>query len=310
MQPALAGCFFAIPEPGQAPSRTEKGQPLSPEKRIPELTAAIKKSGLTTGKATIAAQTLYQTAQQYGPNAEAMLAAYEPGQDPKRFASGFQNAYILGTQGNQAALENSKAAAYLSEQQRKSAYELGARNSTKQLDVTDMLPIENGSKNGIIEAAEAAQGSRPYEIQLSREKKKEIIQRGSREETTIFAKDRPNNMLATYARNIPKMDGYYDIVMHGKDTAVWFFDTKIDAYTLSQIIRQRPDYKKGMPIRLLSCNTGNVANTADCVAQLLANELDTTVIAPTDKLYVNWDGSYKIGVRNKGKLQEFWSRKV
>ena len=126
--------FLLSRNPDRHQAQTEKGQPLSPEKRIPELTAAIKKSGLTTGKATIAAQTLYQTAQQYGPNAEAMLAAYEPGQDPKRFASGFQNAYILGTLGEKDALSDSKAATYLTPGQRETAYEMGAASNASPVE--------------------------------------------------------------------------------------------------------------------------------------------------------------------------------
>jgi len=121
----------------QAPGTVQDGREaapgtkpaLTPAQRIENLTAAIKKSGLTTRKATIAAQTLYQTAQQYGPNAEAMLNTYQPGQNPKRFASGFQNAFILGTQGNQEALEKSKAAAYLTSEQRERAYEMGTETA-------------------------------------------------------------------------------------------------------------------------------------------------------------------------------------
>jgi len=170
---------FQTQVPGEsqpnAQAQTEKGQPLSPEKRIPELTAAIKKSGLTTGKATIAAQTLYQTAQQYGPNAEAMLAAYEPGQDPKRFASGFQNAYILGTQGNQTALQNSKAAAYLTQEQRETAYELGSQSqgqnlAQNQLDSADSSDImERKRLNTVADPMREVTGpgwkSNPQEIQ-------------------------------------------------------------------------------------------------------------------------------------------------
>ena len=111
-------------------SQTEKGQPLFPEKRIPELTAAIKKSGMTTGKATIAAQEMVTEAEKrFGANSAAVLDAYQPGQNPRQFLNGFQNAYILGTQGNQAALEKSKAAAYLTQEQRNAAFELGKQLS-------------------------------------------------------------------------------------------------------------------------------------------------------------------------------------
>ena len=48
----------------------------------------------------------------------------------------------------------------------------------------------------------------------------------------------------------------------------------------STIIAQRPDYKKGRDIRLISCYTGN---GKDGVAQYVANKLGVTVIAPDKK---------------------------
>jgi len=80
------------------------------------------------------------------------------------------------------------------------------------------------------------------------------------------------------------------VVMHGTDTTVEFFGTRIDAYLLASMILQRSDYKKGTPIRLLSCSTGCTDHTGNCVAQLLATELDVTVEAPTAKLYFDDDG--------------------
>jgi len=67
----------------------------------------------------------------FGANSDAVLDAYQPGQNPRQFLSGFQNAYILGTQGNQAALQNSKAAAYLTQEQKQIAYELGVQSTTQ-----------------------------------------------------------------------------------------------------------------------------------------------------------------------------------
>ena len=75
------------------------------------------------------------------------------------------------------------------------------------------------------------------------------------------------------------------------------------------LVQGRPDYKKGTPIRLLSCNTGNTDSTGNCVAQLLANELGVDVLAPTDILVVNPDGSIGIGKKQRGIMQVFYSRK-
>ena len=226
----------------------------------------------------------------------------QPGQDPRRFLDGFQNAYILGKQGaGGAALNSSTAAAYLTDSQRAGAYSLGEQMGRG---------LENGGKVATI-APEgvAADPNMPYAVPLRRDVKKAIIERGLKAKDTIFTYDTAQNPLATYAKRIPKIDGYYDVVMHGTDTAVWFFETKIDAYTLSQIIRQRPDYKKGTPIRLLSCNTGNTDNTGNCVAQLLANELGVKVIAPIDLLHVSADGEISVGNGRGEGMKDFIGRK-
>lgn len=90
---------------------------------------------------------------------------------------------------------------------------------------------------------------------------------------------------------------------------MWSFGKRIDAYTLSQIIRQRKDYKPGIPIRLLSCSTGNTDNTGDCVAQIVANELGVIVKAPDDILYIFENGRISIGNQNKVKMRTFYPRK-
>ena len=249
-----------------------------------------------------AEQTYADAEKRFGSNAPQVLEMLQPGQDPRRFLDGFQNAYILGKQGaGAAALNSSSAATYLTDSQRTYAYALGEQTSRG---------LENGGKVATI-APEgiAADPNVPYVVPLRRDAKKSIIERGIRAKDAIFTYDTAQNPLATYAKRIPQMDGYYDVVIHGTDTAVWFFETKIDAYTLSQIIRQRPDYKKGTPIRLLSCNTGNTDSTGNCVAQLLANELGVKVIAPIDLLHVSADGGISVGNGRGEGMKVFFTRK-
>ena len=60
------------------------------------------------------------------------------------------------------------------------------------------------------------------------------------------------------------------------------YNCELKAYnveTLCAIIAQRKDYKKGTPVRLLSCFTGDDSR-GTCFAQELANMLETEVIAP------------------------------
>ena len=270
---------------------------------IAELAPKIQKPGTTPGRAAIAAEQTYADAEKrFGPDAATVLGYLQPGQDPRRFLDGFQNACILGKQGNHAALDRSSAAAYLTDGQRAYAYTLGEQTSRG---------LEKGGKIATIEPeGVAADPNMPYAVPLRRDVKKAIIERGIKAKDTIFTYDTAQNPLATYAKRIPKIDGYYDVVMHGVDTAVWFFETKIDAYTLSQIIRQRPDYKKGTPIRLLSCNTGNTDSTGNCVAQLLANELDVDVFAPTEELYVDCNGQITVGENDCGEMKRFRSRRI
>lgn len=150
---------------------------------------------------------------------------------------------------------------------------------------------------------------RPYEIIKSREKRLEIINRGISEERPIFAIDTDTNKFASYVRNVPPKEGFYDVALHGSPTSAEFFGEEIDAYLLSSIIRNRKDYTPGTKVRLLSCSTGNIDETGDCFAQLLANELRVDVEAPTKDIFVYPDGSFDIGERNDGEMKPFYSRK-
>lgn len=160
--------------------------------------------------------------------------------------------------------------------------------------------LTSGAKSGTM---------RPYERKLSRSDKKRIIERAVSEEKPIFAEDTDVNKFASYVRNVPKKKGFYDVALHGNPTSTEFFGETIDAYMLSNIIRNRNDYIKGTKVRLLSCNTGNTESTGNCVAQIVANELGVQVEAPTDIIYVNPDGTFTIGDYDDGFMKIFYPRK-
>lgn len=160
--------------------------------------------------------------------------------------------------------------------------------------------LTSGAKSGTM---------RPYERKLSRSDKKRIIERAFSEEKPIFAEDTDVNKFASYVRNVPKKKGFYDVALHGNPTSTEFFGETIDAYMLSNIIRNRNDYIKGTKVRLLSCNTGNTESTGNCVAQIVANELGVQVEAPTDIIYVNPDGTFTIGDYDDGFMKIFYPRK-
>ena len=93
--------------------------------------------------------------------------------------------------------------------------------------------------------------------------------------------------------------------MHGSETSVDFFGEKIDGYLLADIIRNCKDYVNGTKIRLFSCSTGMTKTTGDCVAQIVADELEAQVLAPTKLLYV-----LPINRRNQEKKNIFQFPKV
>ena len=120
--------------------------PKTKEQLISELAPKIQKTGITPGRAAIAAQEMYAEAEKwYGSNADTVLEMFQPGQDPRKFLDGFRNAYIAGKLGNKAALENSTAAAYLTEEQRGIAFDLGYKKSGR-------LQLDYANDNGIIAA--------------------------------------------------------------------------------------------------------------------------------------------------------------
>lgn len=160
------------------------------------------------------------------------------------------------------------------------------------------------------------------------EERKEVIQKGINVPQPVFSYDTPiNNAMARLAKT-PPVPNMFDVKTHGTDTFVEFFRQdypegdrrgKIDAFTLSCILKGRSDYKAFVAdcksrnvkptVRLLSCSTGNTTNTGNCFAQLLASELGHNVVAPTDILYAHHDGSFHIGDFADGEMKTFYSRK-
>ena len=104
----------------------------------------------------LAEQTYADAEKRFGTNASAVLEQIQPGQDPRRFLDGFQNAYLAGKMGNSEALENSSTAAYLTAEQQQLAYDLGSRASDSQRAVSYAnggqigQAIENQGHGGII----------------------------------------------------------------------------------------------------------------------------------------------------------------
>lgn len=143
----------------------------------------------------------------------------------------------------------------------------------------------------------------------TREQTKAIIAKAQAQSKPIFAvDDAVRGPFATNVSQVPPKNGYYDVALHGNPKNVEFFDEPIDAKTLAKIIKSRKDYPKGSKVRLLSCSTGKITDTANCFAQQLANALGVEVEAPTKDIFVYPNGNFDIGKRNDGEMKTFYPR--
>ena len=154
--------------------------------------------------------------------------------------------------------------------------------------------LTNGSNSSIIK---------------TREQTKAIIAKAQAQSRPIFAVD--DEVRGAFATNVSRVlpkEGFYDVALHGTPKNVEFFGESIDAKTLAKIIRNRKDYSKGSKVRLLSCSTGKITDTANCFAQQLANALGVEIEAPTDDIFVYPNGDFIIGKKNNGEMKIFYPR--
>ena len=101
-----------------------------------------------------------------------------------------------------------------------------------------------------------------------------------------------------YFRNIARrsdidQNGMYDVVAHGGEAIIQITHDgqclEINSRTAARMIESRPDYHRGQPIRLLSCNTGS---SIYGFAQNLANKMNVVVEAPTKMVWAYPNGRY------------------
>ena len=126
-----------------------------------------------------------------------------------------------------------------------------------------------------------------------------------------------------YFSNIAKRadidrNGVYDVVAHGEPNAIQIEHNgttmTLDSRTLARMLKNKKDYSRKQPIRLLSCNTGSDPSG---FAQNLANKLGVVVEAPTKLVWALPNGKYFVAARNpnnpnrpdyknKGKFVKFY----
>ncbi len=99
-------------------------------------------------------------------------------------------------------------------------------------------------------------------------------------------------------------NGVYDVVAHGGTAIIQVTHNgktlEINSRTAAKLIKSKGEYKRGQPIRLLSCNTG--ASTSG-FAQNLANKLRVVVEAPTKLVWAYPNGRYIVAARRKDNPQ-------
>lgn len=94
-----------------------------------------------------------------------------------------------------------------------------------------------------------------------------------------------------YAR-LKTTEGVYGVEGHGTPTHMYCKNgQRLDAAELVQWIKNDRRYKTGMTVHLLACETGQGPHP---FAQEVSDLLQATVIAPTEKLWVQRDGYYSV----------------
>lgn len=112
--------------------------------------------------------------------------------------------------------------------------------------------------------------------------------------------------LHRYAKKVPPLSEYTDVAIHATaDNFLIYTNDKEEltysAKEVAEFLKLSKGYKSGEKIRLIACEAGR---KEDGVAQQLANELGVSVLAPTEKIWVNQDGEFFIS--DSDTLAEIW----
>lgn len=99
---------------------------------------------------------------------------------------------------------------------------------------------------------------------------------------------------AAAANRIKPMQGYTDVVVHGDANSFCVLNkgkwVQVDQRSMATYLKSN-GYSGG-PVRLVSCETGTLPNG---IAQNLSNKLGAEVIAPSDTVWIQPNGSLTIG---------------
>ncbi len=107
-------------------------------------------------------------------------------------------------------------------------------------------------------------------------------------------------------KRVKPLKTYFDVAMHGSQTAVGFGseEANMSPRLLASVIRHSNGWD-GQKVRLLSCNTGKRIENDYCFAEELANALGVKVKAPTDVLYIPPNGEMYVGDSGEGYFETY-----
>lgn len=107
-------------------------------------------------------------------------------------------------------------------------------------------------------------------------------------------------------KRVKPLKTYFDVAMHGSQTAVGFGTKELNMSPrlLAAVIRHSKGWN-GQKVRLLSCSTGARMENDYCFAEELANALGVEVKAPDDVLFISGAGVLKVGIHGEGNILPF-----
>lgn len=107
-------------------------------------------------------------------------------------------------------------------------------------------------------------------------------------------------------KRVKPLKTYFDVAMHGSQTAVGFGTKELNMSPrlLAAVIRHSKGWN-GQKVRLLSCSTGARMENDYCFAEELANVLGVEVKAPDDVLFISGAGVLKVGTHGEGNILPF-----
>lgn len=133
-----------------------------------------------------------------------------------------------------------------------------------------------------------------------------IVKRRTMKLENGFACFPDDDPLNENVKMVKPLKTYFDVAMHGSQTAVGFGTKELNMSPrlLAAVIRHSKGWN-GQKVRLLSCSTGARMENDYCFAEELANALGVEVKAPDDVLFISGAGVLKVGTHGEGNILPF-----